>query len=391
MRRRSLARGLRATTVALLASLAWACSAPPEDAFAHLRRGDAALAEGRYAQALAAYGHARELAPTDASVQRAMMRARVHLVAEDAARIAPDAFEDARYEAGVLLESDKPRAHVYLTALGNVLLRQGDVEGAKVKFAEALAADASSPLAHTALALVLMSRKEGAAQAKAELELALKARPGHPKALIALGQLLLAEGDATGASARLEEALRAGDDFGARMALGNARSQQQKPAEAAEQFQRAAQLDPKSAEALGALGQALLGAGRPEDAERALRASAQLRPDTGTATALGFALAQQKRTDQALGIFAQVLAEDAGAASALYGAGMASEVLGKNDQALDYYRRLLGLGSRGKDRQLVDLQREAQGRVTALTASTAAGAWAAPSARPAAPRATGPR
>lgn len=370
-------RGLLARGTLLAVLFSAACGQTPALAEEHIRRGDAALAEGRYAAALAAYGHARDLAPTNPGVQQALMRVRVHLVAENAGRLNPEALEDARYEAQLLLDTDKARAPVYLTALANVLYRQGDVEGAKIKLADALKIDPGSALAHTALGTILMSRKEGAAQAKAELEAALKTKPDHKAALIALGQIKLAEGDLVAAVDRLEAALRGGEDFNVRMALGSARVQQQKPAEAVEHFQRAVQLDPKSAEALSSLGQALLSTGRLDEAERALRAAIQLKPEPATQIALGFALVRQKKLEPARALFTQILAQDPGAAGALYGAGMANEELGQKEQALAHYQRLLSLSSTGRERQmLTDIQRDAQSHVTALTAAVAASASA---------------
>jgi tetratricopeptide (TPR) repeat protein len=374
---------LHLAALALGAALAAACDAPPSQAQEHLRRGDAALSAGRYPAALAAYSHAHELAPTDGAVQRAMMRARVHLVAESAARLNADGIEDARYEAEVLLDTDKPRAPVYLTALANVLVRQGDVEAAKIKLAEALKLDPTSTLAHTALGVILMAYKENVAQAKAELELALKTRPEHAPALLALGQLKLAEGDLASAVDRLEAALRGGDNFAARMALGSARVQQQKPAEALPHFERAAQLDPRSPDALVELGQARLSVGRPEDAERAIRAAMQLRVDPTTQVALAFALARQKKLEPALALFRTVLAQDDTAAGALHGAGIVSEELGQSEQALAYYQRVLAVPATGRERQmLVEIQRDAQARVTRLSeAAMSASAPQAPRTR----------
>ncbi len=360
-------RPLACFAVALSLAIA-ACG--QEAASEHIKRGDASLRDGRYAAALAAYSHARELSPNDPAVQRAMMQARVHLIAEDAARISPDALEDARYEAELLLEIDKPRAHVYLTALGNVALRRGDVEGAKLKYGDALKGDPGSPLAHTALALALMGSKDGAAQAKAELEAALKTKPDHLKALVTLGQIKLAEGDPAGAVDKLEVALRAGDDVAVRAALGRARLQQNKPAEAVEHLQRAAQLDPKNADVLATLGQALLAAGRVEEAERALRATLQLRTDPGSEIALGLALARQKKLEAALHMFGQALSHEPYAPQALYGAGTIAEELGRRDQASDYYRRLLAINASGADRAAIgELQRDAQARLNAIIAA----------------------
>ncbi|MDC3954834.1 tetratricopeptide repeat protein [Polyangium jinanense] len=384
---RPLARAFRLPSLLLCTAMLWACDRTPELARQHLAQGDVALEAGRYPQALAAYGHARELAPTDPDVQRALMRARVHLIAESAARIAPEAIDDARYEAQLLLDTDKPRAAVYLTALGNILARQGDAEGAKAKFIEALAIDPASPLAHTALGLVLMSRKEDAARAKSEFQLALKVKPADAGALVGLGQIELAEGDIAGAAEHLEAALRIAESFDARLALGRARAKQQKNVDAILHFQRAAELDPKSADAMGSLGQALLGAGKLEDAERALRAAMQMRPVPETGNALGFALVRQKKAAAALDVFRGVLASDATSAPALLGAGIASEDLGEKEQALGSYQKLLALTPSGPDGRLVaDLQRQAQSRVTALSAAPAASASAsagpAPAPRP---------
>lgn len=381
---RPLARALRLPSLLLCAVMLWACNRTPEAAREHLVQGDVALEAGRYPQALAAYGHARELAPTDPDVQRALMRVRVHLIAESASRITPEAIDDARYEAELLLDIDKPRAAVYLTALGNILARQGDAEGAKMKFAEALALDPNAALAHTALGLVLMGRKEDAARAKAEFQLALKAKPENAGALVGLGQIELAEGNIVGAAEHLEAALRIAESFDARLALGSARATQQKNGEAIQHLQRATELDPKSAEAVGSLGQALLGAGKLEDAERALRAAALMRPDPDTRNALGFALVRQKKAAAALDVFRGVLADDVASAPALLGAGVASEDLGQKEQAVAFYQKLLGLPSSGPGaRMLTDLQRQAQSRVTALAAAAPpASASAGPAAPP---------
>lgn len=389
MKRALLPRALRRSVAAALVAIAGcgpAAPATPELLGEHLKRGDAAIAEGRYAQALAAYGHARELAPADPAVQRAMMLARVHLIAESAARISPEAIEDARYEATFLLEKDRARAPVYLTALGNILARQGDIEGAKAKLGEAIAADSSSALAHSALGTILMAKKEDAALAKAQFELALKSRPADLRALVGLGEIELAEGNVARAMEHLEAALRAGDDFDARLSLGNALVRQQKPNDAIPHFQRAAALDPKSAGALSALGQALLSAARPEEAERAFRAALQLQPDVDSAVGLGFALARQRKTEVALSVFEKVLADDPGLPAALYGAASTNEELGQKDRAAELYRRLLALPPRGAAGQMIaDLQRTATARLTALTSPAASGSASA-GAPPAKPR-----
>ncbi|MDI3282671.1 tetratricopeptide repeat protein [Polyangium sp. 15x6] len=354
----------------LVAALAGGCDALPDLAVTHLDRGDRALAEGRYGEALAAYAHAHELAPHDPRVQRAQMRARVSLMAESPARVAADALEDVAYEAEFLRRTEKDVDAVCLTALGNVLARRGDREGARLKFAEAVKADPNSYAAHAALGALLVGRPEAAAEAKAALEQALALRPGASGPLAGLGKIKLAEGDVPGAIERFVAALKAGDDFGTRLALGNARLQQGKHVEAAADLSRAVQMDPRSPEALGLLGQALLGAGKLDEAERALRASLELRPEAGTSIALGFTLSRQKKSLEALDVLERVLAADPFAPPALFGVGMANQDLGRTEQALAAFRRLLALPLEGPQKQAVaDLQREAKGRVEVLVAA----------------------
>ncbi|MBK8257881.1 MAG: tetratricopeptide repeat protein [Polyangiaceae bacterium] len=366
----------------VLATLASACEGEPALLHEHLRRGDQALAEGRYAQAMSAYGHARELAPTSPRVQRAQMWTRVHIMADNPSHASAESLEDIAYEAQILLATENPtpaRTAVCLAAQGNVLARRGDFDGARTKLGEAVKADSTSPIAHAALGTLLMGKREFAAEAKAELELALKHEPPSVAALLALGQIALGEGDTAGAAARFETALRSQDDPTIRTMLGKARLQQSRHDDAAVQFERATIADPKSADAWSGLGQALLGASRLEEAEQALRTAMSLRADESTAIAYGFTLARLKKSDQALSVFGQVLAQNPGAASALYGAGVSSEDLGRPNQALDYYRRVLALAAAGPQKPLIEeLQKESKARLDAL--QSAATASAPPSA-----------
>lgn len=373
----------------LVMALSTACEGAPDLAADHLKRGDKSFAEGRYADALTAYKHAYELSPHDPRVQRATMRARAHVLAETPSRVGAESIEDIKYEAEVLLDQDKPREAVYLTAIANALARRGDVEGAKLKIAEALKIESTSPVAHTARAALLSGAKEGRAEARGELEAALRAKPDFAPALVALGQIKLAEGDLPAAVERLEAALRQGDDIAARVALGNARLQQQRAAEAVPHLQRAMEMDAKNADAASLLGQAWLAAGRFEEAERALRAAVQLRADEPSQTALGFALLRQKKAEQALSVFRHLLSQDASLASARYGAAAASDELGRREEALADYQRFLSLPIEGRQRSiLVDLHPEVERRVAALSeppspSPTASSSPAAPPTKPA--------
>ncbi|MBK8257966.1 MAG: tetratricopeptide repeat protein [Polyangiaceae bacterium] len=353
----------------------------PAEAKDHERRGNAALAAGRYGEALAAFSRARELAPSDPSLQRAMMRARVHLIADDPTRLAADQVDDARYEAQTLLDVEPDKKAVYLTALAQLSLREGKTDDAKTKLDEALKADAQNALAHAALGTLYLARKDGAALAKAEFAAALNSNPNHFGALVALARIKANEGDLAGAVEKLQASLLVRDDAAARLTLGTVLAQQQKPVDAILHLQRAVELDPKNIDALFALGQAFLSAGKLDEAERALSAVAASRPDANVLTALGFALSRQKKWEQARSVFDQALARDQTFAPAHYGMAMALEALGKTDEALTHYRVVVSLGER--DKSLGDITRDAEKKIAGLTADPAASASA--SARPAAP------
>ena len=335
-------------------------------AAAHQARGDKALAAGRYGEAIAAYSHARDLAPTDAKAQRGLMKARAFLIAEQPQRIPAELVEDLRYEASFLVESDASSAPVYLTALGNIAARSGNPEEARARYEAALKADPRSPVAHAALGLFFLNQKDGAARAREEFDKVLELKPASPVALVGLAQLSLADGKAEPAAERLEAALKLGDDYTARYLLGGARLKQNRIEDAIAEFQRATQLDPRSAEAHRSLGQALLSANRPEESERELRTAAAIAQDPPTVLALGYALARQKKSDQALGQFALVLQTQSRDAAALYGAASALEDLGRRDEALAMYKRVLALPPQPGSQLLAQLQQQAATRSEAL-------------------------
>lgn len=365
--------------IALSSSLPIGCDKPSDLVGEHLRRGDAALAEGRYAQALSAYHHAHEIAPHDAQVQRATMRARVHLMAEQPSRVGPDALDDVAYEATWLLEADPSRAAICQTALANIQLHRGDIEGAKAKLVEAIKTDAHSVAAHTALGNLYLNESGGIETAKIEFDLALREKPNALGALVGYGRAKLAEGDLPGAIDKLEAALRQDDDREARLALGTARLRQGKHAEAAKELRRVLLTDARQPDALSGLGQALLGLGQLEEAETMLRAAMQAREDQATAIALGFTLVRLNKPDQALPIFHKVLATNENVVPAWYGSGLAQEKLGRTNEALENYRHVLTAVATGPQKDVVaELQKEAKARTEALTPAPVGSAAASP-------------
>ena len=351
----------------------------------HLARAEKAISAGHYLEAVAAFSRAREVTPTDPAVQRGMMRARAHLIAEQPGRIVVDNVEDVKYELSFLLDNDRSHAATYLTALGNIALRQGNLEEAKVQYEAALKADPGAAITHSAFGTYLLNTKDGAEKARAEFDAALKIKSDFAPALIGLGQLAINDSKLESAEANLEKAAKLSDDFTAHMLLGSVKLRLQKNEDAVAQFTRAAQLDPRNAEAARSLGNALLTSGKVDDAERALRAAASLSNDPQTMLALGFALARQKKNDQALLAFNQVLQQDSNNGPALYGAGAVLDEVGKKADAALVYKKLISLPNpQGPSAQMLgQLQQQAQTRLTAIEGGAAPAAAAGP--KPAVP------
>jgi tetratricopeptide (TPR) repeat protein len=318
--------------------------------------------------------HAQEVHPGDPEVQRLMMKARTFLAAEQPARITADTVESLRYESQLMIGEDRRNAAVYLTTLGNIASRTGDLAEARTRFNEALKRDPNSVVAHIGQGLFLMGQKDGAGPAAQEFEAVLKAKPDHLIALVGLAQVELGTDKAALAAERLEKVLKGTDDFTARMLLGQAKLKLNNKTDAIAQFQRATELAPNNPNGFRALGEALLSVDKLPEAERALRLSVQLQQDAGTVLALGFALERQKKSDQALGLFNAILQQNDNVAPALLGAGTALEELGKRSDALAYYRKLLSLPeSQGPDGQaLAQLKQQAQQRLTGLQGNGAA-------------------
>jgi tetratricopeptide (TPR) repeat protein len=372
-----------AGTMVLVLPLLSGCDKSAAGVNDHLRRGDVALAEGHYALALSAYAHAHELAPTDMRVQRAQMRGRVYLMANQPARVAREALEDMTYEANLLRETEPGLEAICLTALGQIAARYGDIAGAKNKFQEAIKADGQSPLPHIALGMVALGEPDGLTTAKIEFDLALQRKPDAVGALVGLGQVKLAEGDLAGAIEKLEAVAHREDDFTIRLALGTARLRQGKHTEAARELRRAVAFDPKNPDARSALGQALLGLGQLEEAEEMLSAALQSRWDGSTAIALGFTLVKLGQAERALNVLGPVLTRDPLAAPALLASGMAHERLGHTSEALTHYRRILAIPAEGPQKSsILDLQKEARDRIQALAPEPAAPTSSASAATP---------
>ena len=353
----------------------------------HIARGDRSLAEGRYPEAVIAYGRAQRIEPQSAAADLGLTRARVHGVADDIARLRDEHVDELRYDTSFLLERDPRSAAACHVALGHLAARRGDSSAARTHYEEALKVDAASPLAHTAIGNALLNEKDGVTRAAASFEAALKSRAGHVGALIGLAKIALGKGDVEQAVRHLNAALATRDDYSAHLLLGNVQVRQKNLTDGIAHLERAVKLEPQSAEALRSLGQALMAADRSADAERPLRAAIQIAEDLEAAAALGFSLARQRKQAAALEAFMQVLSRAPDHPLALFGAGVALEELGKRDDAASTYKKLLSLKAPpGREVPgLGQVQEDAKQRLAGLEASSVGEGSAGPPPPPPSP------
>lgn len=199
----------------------------------HNTIGLAHASQGRYADAVAAYDRAIELAPGYA---KAWNNRGLALERSGDAESAM-----ASYARAVELD---PTLATAPNNIGALLWKGGDLEGAEEWFRRAVAADAWLPEAQYNLGAVL-ARQGDVGQAELAYQAAIRARPSFTEAWHDYGMLLEDSG-------RLPEAIRA--------------------------YQRAVLLSPRSAEARNSLGVALARSGQYREAVVELEAALALAP-----------------------------------------------------------------------------------------------------------------
>ncbi len=206
----------------------------------HNTIGLAHASAGRYAEAVASYDRAVELAPAYAKAWNNRGLA-----------LEGSGDRDAALASYVTASELDPLLATAPNNIGALLWRDGDLESAAVWFERAVAADAWLPEAQYNLASVL-ARLGRAEEAEIAYESAVRARPTFAEAWHDYGRLLEDLG-------RMSEAIGA--------------------------YQRAVIIDPRSAEARNSLGIALARSGQYREAIMELEAALQLAPGDPNLTA----------------------------------------------------------------------------------------------------------
>ena len=180
------------------------------------------------------------------------------------------------------------------------------------------------------------------------LETALKNGVTQREVRIKLGQYMTEAGQARRAIDLL--ATFANDDADALIALGNAYVAAGRPADAIRTFTRLLAIDPANALAYQNIGIAELGAKNVAAAEAALQRATTLDPSlAGAHTALGVVFASTNRRDEAIAAWKRAVELDPQELNALYNLAANLTAAGRRDEARTYGERYLAVAPVGPD------------------------------------------
>ena len=166
-----------------------------------------------------------------------------------------------------------------------VILHQ--IELRKEHYEKALTLDGDNFFANSAMGQFQLGEKEGKGVAKVHFERVLEQKPDHVGALLGLARIAMSEKGYDDAVAKLDVALKKNEYKAARMMRAQANALNKKYDEAVEDYKTVLLREPRDPIALVNLGETLMSAKKPKEAEPVLRAAAQLRGDTQTVQALG--------------------------------------------------------------------------------------------------------
>lgn len=257
---------------------------------------------------------------------------------ERATRLDPGDFRWAYFRAVALAEIGDPGAGRALEAagarrpeyapaylrLGRARFDAGDLAGAEAAYRRALVAEPGSALARFGLGRTALARGDPQT-ARAELHRALERDPGLRDAWSLLA----------------DAARRLGDEAEAERAAERARAGVEQPLP--DSIYAEVLREGVSARWLIVRGEALLDAGRPQEAERLFRAALAVRPEAGARDKLGLALQFQGLFEEAAEQHRAALAQQPESPVALVNLSSALHELGRSREALETARQAIEL------------------------------------------------
>lgn len=165
----------------------------------------------------------------------------------------------------------------------------------------------------------------------------LEEQPGHAEAIAGLGKVRFEQKKYGEAETLLVDAIaKKGDDPDMHFMLGHSRQLDGRPAEAAEAFGKAFEMDPENSDYGLYYGRELKKAGKLDEAEQVLRAVAELDPKAQFVfTELGDVLREKKQLDESLRTYMKAQTTYPSNKEAFAGAALVYEAKGDNAHALD--------------------------------------------------------
>ena len=379
LRQRSgLASRLAGVLVLVLVTVGAGCSSPAERLY---EVGEKSLGAGDAVQAVIAFKHARELAPTEFKYHQAVWRAAARFLAEGLEHVTIENQEESRFELEQLLAAE-PKSPIYLTALAHVLEHDGKRAEAGKKLDEAVKADPKSVVAHVARGAFLQrsgGRTDQAIdEAVAEYQAALASDPSSLAAHLGLGRLYVSKKDSAKEIDELSKAVAIDPaSYQASEWLGDAYLHAGKLVDAFKAYNRAALLQPRNPEPHWGLGMIKSQAGKWAEAEQELRLAMKGQRFPEMDFQLAQAIARQPgRCTEAIPLFQMFLREQPDHPAALFELASCETLLDRKSDAVGYLKRLIALPIPAEDdprrEDAVKRLRAAQTNLAMLQASMAA-------------------
>jgi Flp pilus assembly protein TadD len=300
-----------------------------DDAQAHRNLGFTFQQQGRFAEAVASYRRALDLAPNDPGTHNLM-----GIALRQQGRLAEAEASCRRALEGL---PDSAEAH---RNLGITLMEQRRFAEAEAMFRSALELKPEDVITLGVLGIALMEQGR-LAEAETSCRQALEREPNDANAHNILGTVLKAQGRLTEAEASVRAALAIRPSYAkAHSLLGGTLLQLGRLAEAEASCRRALELRPGDAHAHSTLGIALMEQGRLADAEASFRRAIELEPEVAkNHSNLGVVLDQQALYVGAVEAFDRALILDPDFADARLFRGLIFLKQGKFDHWPDFEQR----------------------------------------------------
>ncbi len=218
----------------------------------------------------------------------------------------------------------------------------GDHKGAERAFRRGIELDPNGAELHNALGWTLFQDGR-TAEAIPEYERALAADPNHAKAHNNLGLALVELGRLDEAARHFQTSVEREPKAEIYSDLGFTMARLGRTEDALADYRKALELDPKCPSAHVNLAVSFVQAGRLADAESHYRQALAGKPTAETHNGLGYVLARQGRTDDAIAEFRSAIELDPKFAPAYNNLAEALVGQGKLDEAADAYRRSLAV------------------------------------------------